>query len=195
MQKDIGDDVHSGQLVTSFQSVDKSAAVDKTTSDFDNANIKVKKIRRLIKCGIYDADIAHFIPGTSELVLQGMIQKIKTIEQPVDTTYKDEETLTFELILDKNHYTILKKIHLCFPVRFRKLSKTTQDLDQKFMPVKKCFPHWIKGIDFTKYRTNKNLIPTTTQQEVYKYSDAMSKHLPKNALKIIQKIFCLVRRW
>ena len=42
MQKDIGDDVHSGQLVTSFQSVDKSAAVDKTTSDFDNANIKVK---------------------------------------------------------------------------------------------------------------------------------------------------------
>lgn len=80
MQKDIGDDVHSGQLVTSFQSVDKSAAVDKTTSDFDNANIKVKKIRRLIKCGIYDADIAHFIPGTSELVLQGMIQKIKTIE-------------------------------------------------------------------------------------------------------------------
>ena len=35
MQKDIGDDVHSGQLVTSFQSVDKSAAVDKTTSELE----------------------------------------------------------------------------------------------------------------------------------------------------------------
>ena len=51
MQKDIGDDVHSGQLVTSFQSVDKSAAVDKTTSDFDNANIKVKKLEGLSNAG------------------------------------------------------------------------------------------------------------------------------------------------
>ena len=43
MQKDIGDDVHIGQSVKPFQSVGKFAAIDKTASDFDNVNLKVKK--------------------------------------------------------------------------------------------------------------------------------------------------------
>ena len=40
MQKDIGDDVNIGESVTLFQSVGKSAAIDKIASDFDNANLK-----------------------------------------------------------------------------------------------------------------------------------------------------------
>ena len=42
-KKKIGDDVHIGQLVTPFQSVGKSAAIDNTASDFDDANLNVKK--------------------------------------------------------------------------------------------------------------------------------------------------------
>ena len=42
-KKKIGDDVHIGQLVTPFQSVGKSAAIDNTASDFDNANLNLKK--------------------------------------------------------------------------------------------------------------------------------------------------------
>ena len=53
----------------------KSPLIDKTASDFDNANLKVKKIRRLIEHGIYDADIPQYIPGTFHLVFQGMIEK------------------------------------------------------------------------------------------------------------------------
>ena len=34
--------------------------------------------------------------------------------------------------------------------------------------------------------TNKSLITTSTPQEIYQYSDAILKHLPKNALKRIQ---------
>ena len=34
---------------------------------------------------------------------------------------------------------------------------------------------------------NKSLIPTTTPQEVCRYSDVMLKHLAKKALKMIQK--------
>ena len=64
MQKDIADDIHIGQSITPFQSVGKSAAFDKIASAFDNANLKVKKIRRLIEHGIYDAETACYIPGT-----------------------------------------------------------------------------------------------------------------------------------
>ena len=57
MQWEISDDAKIGSSVTPFQSVGMSPAVDKTASDFDNVNLKVKKIRRLIEWGIYDADI------------------------------------------------------------------------------------------------------------------------------------------
>ena len=43
IQRKIGDEVKIGVSVTSFKSVDKSPAVGKTASDFDNANLKVKK--------------------------------------------------------------------------------------------------------------------------------------------------------
>ena len=105
MQRKISGDVKIGSLVTPFQNVGKFPAVDKTASDFDNAKLKAKKIRRLIERGIYDADIAHYIPGTLDLVFQGMIEKMTTIEQPADTTYFDKEILDFELILDNNYYT------------------------------------------------------------------------------------------
>ena len=49
-------------------------------------------------------------------------RKIVTIEQPADTTNSDKEILDFEQILDNNCYTNLESLHLCFPIRFKKLS-------------------------------------------------------------------------
>ena len=63
---------------------------------------------RLIVQNIYDADSARYIPGALDLVFQGMIEKIMTIEQPADRTYSDKEILDFELIWDNNYYTNLK---------------------------------------------------------------------------------------
>ena len=97
MQREISDDVKIGASVTLFQSIGKAPVIDKNASDFDNANLKVKKIRKLIEHGIYHADILRYIPGTSDLVFQGMIEKIETIESPADTTYKDKEVLAFDL--------------------------------------------------------------------------------------------------
>ena len=129
MQREIGHEVHIGDLVTPLKSVGKLDAFDKTASDFDNASLKVTKIRRLIEKGIYDAEIARYIPGTLDLVFQGKFEKVKAIEQPADTTFKDKETLDFVLILDKNFYANLKSLHICFLVKFKKLSNVALDLD------------------------------------------------------------------
>ena len=131
MQREIGHEVHIGDLVTPLKSVGKLDAFDKTASDFDNASLKVTKIRRLIEKGIYDAEIARYIPGTLDLVFQGKFEKVKAIEQPADTTFKDKETLDFVLILDKNYYANLKSLHICFLVKFKKLSNVALDLDVK----------------------------------------------------------------
>ena len=62
-KKKIGDDVHIGQLVTPFQSVGKSAAIDNTASDFDDANLNVKKkIEGLLNAGL----TMQILPTTSQ---------------------------------------------------------------------------------------------------------------------------------
>ena len=99
-------------------------------------HFKVKTIRKLIEHGIYNANIARYIPGMLDLVFQGMIEKIKTIECLADTTYKDKEVLEFDLTLDNDHYTNFKNLHL-------------------------CVFQW----DLENYGTNKSLNPTTTPKE------------------------------
>ena len=47
--------------------------------------------------------------------------------------------------------------------------------------------HLIKEISITKYGSNKELIPTFSPYEIYQYSDSMLKHLPKDALKKLEK--------
>ena len=160
--------------------------IEKNAFDFDNTNLKVEKIRKLIEHGIYDANIAGYIPGTLDLVFQGMIEKIKTVESPADRSYKDKEVLEFDLILDNDHYTNLKSLHLCFAIRFRKLSNGDQVILKTLIPVNNFFAHWIKETDIMKYATNKLLIRPTTPKEINRYSDEMLKHLPKNALKTIE---------
>ena len=49
------------------------------------------------------------------------------------------------------------------------------------------FGHWVKEIDILENGTSKSLLPTATPQEIYMYSDTVLKHLPKNALKMIEK--------
>ena len=72
-----------------------------------------------------------------DLVFQGMIEKIKTIECLADTTYKDKEVLEFDLTLDNDHYTNLKS----FPIRIRKLSNSDQVIPGTLIPVNNFIAH------------------------------------------------------
>ena len=143
MQRKIGNEVKIGDSVTPFKSVGKSPAIDKTALGFNNANLKVKKIRRLMECRICNADIAQYIPGTLDMVFQGMIEKIMTIEQPANPSYKDKEVLDFELILDYHIYTNIKSLHICFPIHFKNLSNAAANLDADIYPVNNFFAHWV----------------------------------------------------
>ena len=79
MKRQINENIHLGETVRPFKSLGHSSAIDRTVSDFDKTNQKVKKIKRLINTGEYDADITHYIPRTLDLVFQGMIDKISTV--------------------------------------------------------------------------------------------------------------------
>ena len=123
-----------------------------------------------------------------------MIEEIKTIESLADTIYKDKEVLEFDLTLDNDDYKNLKCLHLCFPIPFRRLSNPDQVLPGTLILVNNFFANWIKEIDIMKYGTNKLLISTTTPKEIYRYSDEMLKHLPKNALKTIENDLLYIKK-
>ena len=53
--------------------------------------------------------------------------------------------------------------------------------------VNNYFAHLVKEISVTRYGNNKQLILIFSPYEIYQYSDSMLKHLPKNALKKIEK--------
>ena len=118
MQQKIDDNGHLSETVSLFDSIGKSAAIDRTSSDFDNTNEKVKKIKILIYTGEYDADIAWYILGMLQLKFQGMLGRIDTIEQPAHISYNGKETIDFQLLLDQNIYTNLNSLRICFPIKF-----------------------------------------------------------------------------
>ena len=78
MQRKIGTEIELGKTVFPFDSIGASSSIDRSASNYTGAGNEVRKIRKLIKTGTYDADIARYIPGTLDIVYQGMLEDIDT---------------------------------------------------------------------------------------------------------------------
>ena len=142
----------------------------------------------LIETGRYDKDLAKYIPGLLELAFQGMLEDIDTKEKTVHSIYKDMEQLDFQILLTENYYVNPNDIHICFPKKIKKATtKNKLNIDGDLIPVNNFFAHWVKEVIVTKYGSDKQLPPTFSPYEAYQYSDSMLKHLPKDALKTIEK--------
>ena len=129
MQRKIGTEMNLAKTVSPFDSIGFSPAIDRTASNFLNASEKVQKIRKLTKTGVYDADIAKYIPGMLELVYQGLLEDIDTKEQPAHILYKDMENLGFQILLNNNYYTNPNRIHICFLMKIKKATDETDDIN------------------------------------------------------------------
>ena len=71
-------------------------------------------------------------------------------------------------------------VHLVFPLKIKK--KQTNNANNILgteITVNNFFAHWIKEIDIKRLGDDVPILPTTNTVEIYKYSDAMLKHMPK----------------
>ena len=187
MQRDISDKNTLGSTLNPINDIRRSTAIDRTTSNYNDAKEKVQKIRELVSMGKYDADLVKYIPGLADLAIQGMLDDIDTKEKVAGPSYKDKEQLDFQIMLNDNYYVNPSNIHICFPIKIKKKSSNTADIDDDLIPVNNFFAHWVKEVSITKYGSDRELPPTFTPWEVYQYSDAMLKHLPIDSLKPLQK--------
>ena len=180
--------------VSLFDTTGQSSYVDRTASNFISTSEKVQKLKRLINTGEYNADIAKYIPGMLELAFQGMIENIDLKEQVARISYKDMETLEFQIMLTNNYYTNPDSLHICFPVKIKKVSDKSADIDSDLITVNNFFAHFIKQISIMRYGNDKQLMPTFSPYEIYQYSDAMLKHLPEKTLKKLRKQCFIVKK-
>ena len=63
-------------------------AIDRTASNYNDAEEKLQKIRDLINMGKYDADLTKYIPGLTDLAIQGMHDDIDIREKAAHPSYK-----------------------------------------------------------------------------------------------------------
>ena len=77
-------------------------------------------------------------------------------------------------------------VHIVFPLKIKKKTNVANDILATEITVNNFFAHWIKEIDIKRLGDDVPVLPTTNTIEIYKYSDAMLKHVPKKALKVIE---------
>ena len=69
MQRDISDRNTLGDTLNPIDDARRSTAIDRATSNYNDAKEKAQKIRDLIHMGKYDADLAKHIPGLLDLTI------------------------------------------------------------------------------------------------------------------------------
>ena len=189
MQREISNRNTLGDTLNPIDDIRRSTAIDRTTSNYNDAKEKVQKICDLVKIGKYDADLAKYIPGVMDLAIQGMLDDIDTREKGAHPSYIDKEQLDFQILLTEKYYVNPANIHICFPIKIKNKSNNSSDIDDDIITVNNFFAHWVKETSITKYGSDRELPPTFSPWEIYQYSDQMLKHLPKSDLKTIQKTF------
>ena len=96
------------------------------------------------------------------------------------------QMLEFVIELTTNHYLNFSNIILCLPITFRKTSNKAQAIDGDTIPVNNFFAHRIKDVNIKRYGDSIAVLPINKTLDIYRYSEAMLKHLPDDVLKTFQ---------
>lgn len=119
-------------------------------------------------------------------IQQGMIYNILTKKRHADPSYTNHQNLEFNVILPANHYANFNSMHFCFPIKIKKWI-VANNIRDDLITANKFFAHWVKEIVIKRHGDDLQMTPTTNSVEIYRYSDAQLKHLPKDSLKAIEK--------
>ena len=161
------------------------AAVDYSI-DFASLDKKIDNFMKLFDQGKGPGELVRYIPGLTKPLFQGQIDGTQEKKAFADDTYKDLKTAEFTIQLSSNHYMNFNNVHIVFPLKIKKKTNVANDVLATEITVNNFFAHWIKEIDIKRLGDDVPVLPTTNTIEIYKYSDAMLKHVPKKALKIIE---------
>ena len=156
------------------------------TAQFDGLVKKADNLQNFIEKGQAEGPLIRYLHGLAKPLYQGQIKGTIEKRAYADDTYKDLKTVEFNIQLSSNQYMNFHNVHLVFPMKIKKSTNVANNLMATDITVNNFFAHWIKEIDIKRLGDDTPILPTTNTVEIYKYSDAILKHIPKNALVVIQ---------
>ena len=95
------------------------------------------------------------------------------------------------MLLTADAATNFNIMHSCIPLQIKKSTNTANNIDDDLMTVNDFLAHFIKEIDIRRYSDDIRILPTNNTVDIYKYSDAMLKHMPDDALKTYDETLLL----
>ena len=122
----------------------------------------------------------------SKPLYQGQLKGTLPKKAYADDKYKDLKTAEFTIQLSANQYMNFHSVHLVFLIKIKKKTNVANDVLATEITANNFFAHWIKEIDIKRLGDDIPILPTTNTIDIYKYFNAMLKHLPKKALKVIE---------
>ena len=150
MHREIKDNIHLGQTVNPAASTQVVKSIDHT-SNFNNADKKIIKLKDLMNKGKVDEDVARYIPRILKPVSQGMIYNITTKKGLQIFHIKILKILNLVFILPANHYANFNGIRICFPIKTKKRTHETNNIRDDLITMDNIFTHWIKEIEIKRY--------------------------------------------
>ena len=127
-------------------------------------------------------ELIRYLPGLAKLLSQGQLKGTLPKKAYADDTYKDLKTAEFTIQLSANQY-----MNFTAFISVKNLkTNVANDILATEITVNNFFAHWIKEIDIKRLGDDIHILPTTNTIDIYKYFNAMLKHLPKKALKVIE---------
>ena len=126
------------------------------------------------------------LPGLTKPLYQGQLKGTTKRKAFADDTYKDLKVAEYTIQLSNNEYMNFHNVHLVFPMKIKKKSNVANDILDGEITVNNFFAHWIKEIDIKRLGDDVPILPTTNTIPIYRYSDRLLKHIPKDLLAIIE---------
>ena len=157
------------------------------SSQFDGLVKKLENLQHFIEKGTGESGLLKYLPGLAKPIYQGQLKGTNEKKSYADDSYKDLKTAEFNIQLSQNQYMNFHNLHIVFPLKIKKNTNVANNLNATDITVNNFFAHWIKEIDIRKLGDDTPILPTTNTVEIYKYSDAILKHIPKKALGVIEK--------
>ena len=156
------------------------------SSQFNALSKKVENLKNFVENGSAEGAMLQYLPGLAEPKYQGQIKGINERKAFADETYTAQKIAEFNIQLSNNEYMNFHNLQICFPLKIKKKTNVNNDIDNTMITVNNFFAHWIKEIDIKKLGDDQPILPTINTVEIYKYSDQILKHLPSDALELIE---------
>ena len=117
---------------------------------------------------------------------QRQVYSIFTNRRFADPNYFDTQVLEFTIKIPPNHYMNFNSVHICPPIWIKSKADNNNQLPARMVMVSNFSALWLKEVDIKRYGGDLQILPIGNTTELYKYSDEILEHMPKDSLKTFE---------